>query len=321
MKFIKEEIFQALQYQRNNNTSLTKAAEQYGVDRHTLSAYTNFDFSKCVYDVDRRQYIQFTQKELQAIEDYQDGKVPSVLAVKQKYGFHGDKFRQMCRYVGVETRQDNKKYHFNRNAFQTIQNEEDACILGLLTADGYICEVRSSVSLKIHIRDIDILHKINRYLEGNLPIHHSTHAQTKERLVSLYISSAQIIQNLKQYGLHQAKSLKETFYQEMPEHLLRHYIRGLIDGDGFITKKHGHIGMCGSYDVLLNVSLQIAKHIDVEFEPERKLRCETANRKQPLWRFELSGPAARAAMRWLYEGSNIHLDRKYNLAKQYINLL
>ena len=97
MKFIKEEIFQALQYQRNNNTSLTKAAEQYGVDRHTLSAYTNFDFSKCVYDVDRRQYIQFTQKELQAIEDYQDGKVPSVLAVKQKYGFHGDKFRQMCR--------------------------------------------------------------------------------------------------------------------------------------------------------------------------------------------------------------------------------
>ena len=28
MKFIKEEIYQALQYQRNNNTSLTKAAHE-----------------------------------------------------------------------------------------------------------------------------------------------------------------------------------------------------------------------------------------------------------------------------------------------------
>ena len=321
MKFIKEEIYQALQYQRNNNTSLTKAAKQYGVDRHTLSAYQGFDFSTCIYAQEEHQYIQLTPKELQAVQEYQNGILPTVLSVKQKFGFHSEKFRQMCQYMHVPTRQDNIKYYFNRNAFHSIQTEEDAYILGFLTADGYICESRSSVNLKIHSRDIDILHKINKYLKGDLPIHEAIHQTTKEQLVYLYISSEQIIQNLNQYGLHQAKSLKETFYQGMPEHLLRHYIRGLIDGDGFITKEHGHIGMCGSYDVLLNVSQQIAKHIDVEFEPERKLRCETTNRNKPLWRFELSGPAARAAMRWLYEGSNIHLDRKYNLAKQYVNLL
>ena len=71
MKFIKEEIYQALQYQRNNNTSLTKAAEQYGVDRHTLSAYKNFDFSTCIYVPEEHQYIQLTPKELQAVQEYQ----------------------------------------------------------------------------------------------------------------------------------------------------------------------------------------------------------------------------------------------------------
>lgn len=321
MKFIKEEIYQALQYQHSHNTSLTKAAQQYGIDRHTLASYHNFDFAQCIYDEDNHQYIKFTPNEQAAIDAYQNGTMASVHEVRIKFHIHEDKFRRMCRYANVQDRNDLYKYSFNRNAFASIQTEEDAYILGFITADGYLCESHSNVSIQLHERDIDILHKINTYLCSNVPIQHFSHAITGNPLCKLYLSSVQIIQNLKQYGLHQAKSLKEKFHQDIPEHLLRHYIRGLIDGDGFITKKHGHIGMCGSYDVLFNVSQQIAKHIDVAFEPERKLRYEPTKRNKPIWRFELSGPAAKAAMRWLYEGSNIHLDRKYNLAKQYINLL
>lgn len=318
MKFIKEEIYQALQYQRTYNTSLTRAAEKYRVGRHTLSAYKDFDFTACVYVPEEHQYIRLTPKERQAVKEYQHGTVPTVAAVKRKFGFRDDKFKKMCQYMGVSTRNDNIKHHFNRDAFRTIQTEGDAYILGFLTADGYICESHLSVRLKIHSRDVDILHKINKHLKGNLPIHESIHKDTKEKLVLLDIASAQIVRNLKQYGLHQAKSLKEPFYQDIPEHLLRHYIRGLIDGDGYISQKTCHIGICGSQDIVQNVAKHLQQVSGVPPENQRNARQEKDTK---LYRFELCGEKARAAMRWLYEGSNIHLDRKYNLAKQYINLL
>lgn len=256
-----------------------------------------------------------------ALDAYKNGTVASAHEVRNKFHLHQDKFKYMCRLVGIQIHNAIYKHTFNRNALHTIQTEQDSYILGFITTDGYLCETHNSVRIRLSERDVDILIKINEYMQSDVPITKFPHTITGNVLCQLDFNDKGFLSNLKQYGLHQAKSLKEKFYQDIPEHLLRHYIRGLIDGDGFITKKHGHIGMCGSYDVLFNVSQQIAKHIDVEFEPERKLRCETTKKNQPLWRFELSGPAAKAAMRWLYEGSNIHLDRKYNLAKQYINLL
>lgn len=318
MKFIKEEIYQALQYQRTYNTSLTQAAKKYRVDRHTLSVYQDFDFTTCIYVPEEHQYIQLTSKELQAVQEYQGGTLPTVLSVKQKFGFHSDKFRQMCQYMNVPARHDNIKHHFNRNALNAIQTEADAYILGFLTADAYVCEERTSVRIKLHNRDQDILRKINQALNSNIPIHFEKHNVTGNTLCRLELSSKTFIQNLKQYGLHQAKSLKEMFYQDVPAHLLRHYIRGLIDGDGYISKNTCHIGICGSQDIVQNV----AKHLQqVSGVPPEKQRNARQEKDTSLYRFELCGENARAAMRWLYEGSNIHLDRKYNLAKQYINLL
>lgn len=274
MKFIKEEIYQALQYQRTYNTSLTRAAEKYRVDRHTLSAYQNFDFATCIYVPEEQQYIQLTPNELQAVQEYQSGILPTVLAVKQKFGFHTEKFRKMCQYMGVPTRQDNIKYHFNRNAFRSIQTEEDAYILGFITADGYLCEARNALRFKLHARDVDILHKINHYLQSNNPITYHTHAITHNPQCCLEFNDKTIIQNLKQFGLHQAKSLQESFCQTIPQPLMRHYIRGLIDGDGFISKKTCHIGLCGTHDIVYNVAQQIQKHNVVAFDVQRKIRCE-----------------------------------------------
>ena len=224
----------------------------------------------------------------------------------------------MCQYMNVPARHDNIKHHFNRNALNAIQTEADAYILGFLTADAYVCEERTSVRIKLHNRDQDILRKINQALNSNIPIHFEKHNVTGNTLCRLELSSKTFIQNLKQYGLHQAKSLKEMFYQDVPAHLLRHYIRGLIDGDGYISKNTCHIGICGSQDIVQNV----AKHLQqVSGVPPEKQRNARQEKDTSLYRFELCGENARAAMRWLYEGSNIHLDRKYNLAKQYINLL
>lgn len=317
MKFIKEEIYQACQYYQSAGVSVTKAAKKFNIDRHTLTKYLSFNFDDCIYSPEEHLYIQFTPKEQQALQEYQDGTIENARAIKCKFGFHHDKFHQMCQYAGVQEHNDLRKYHFNRNAFREINTEEGAYILGFITADGYLCESRAELRIKIHARDIDILHKINQYLQSNIPIHYERHNLTGHLLCKLSICSASIVQHLKQYGIHQAKSLKETFYHDIHPTLIRHYIRGLIDGDGFISQKTCHLGLCGSKNVVTNVAMQLAQHMTNPYDVQQKVRQE--NHSQ-LYRFELSGQNARDAMRWLYAGSHIHLDRKYNLVQQYINL-
>lgn len=318
MKFIKEEIYQALQYQRSHNTSLTKAAQQYGIDRHTLASYHDFDFSQCIYDKDNQQYIKFTPNEQAAIDAYKNGTVASAHEVRHKFHLHQDKFQYMCRLVGMQPHNAVYKRTFNRNALHTIQTEQDAYLLGFITADGYLCETHNSVRIRLSERDVDILIKINEYMQSDVPITQTPHSITGNYLCQLDFNDKGFLSNLKQYGLHQAKSLKEIFYQDIPEHLMRHYIRGLIDGDGYISKNTCHIGICGSQDIVQNVAKHLQQVAGVPPEKQRNARQE---KDTSLYRFELCGENARAAMRWLYEGSNIHLDRKYNLAKQYINLL
>lgn len=318
MKFIKEDIYDAIQYYRTHNTSLTQAAKQYGVDRHTLALYQSFDFAQCIYDEDNHQYIKFTPNEQAAIDAYRNGTVASAHEVRIKFHIHEDKFRHMCRLLEIQTHNSVYKHTFNRNALHTIQTEQDAYLLGFITADGYLCETHNSVRIRLSERDVDILIKINEYMQSDVPITKNPHSITGNYLCQLDFNDKGFLSNLKQYGLHQAKSLKEIFYQDIPEYLMRHYIRGLIDGDGYISKNTCHVGICGSQDIVQNVAKHLQQVAGVPPEKQRNARQE---KDTSLYRFELCGENARAAMRWLYAGSNIHLDRKYNLAKQYINLL
>ena len=318
MKFIKEEIYNALQYQHSNGVSITKAAKQYYISRHTLAAYQNFDFSECIYIPNEHRYVCFTEQERDALAAYQSGAIATVTQIREQFGLHHEKFAQMCQYAGIPVIRHDTQYTFNRNALSTLETESDAYILGFLPAEAYVCEERTSVRIKLHNRDQDILHKINQALKSNIPIHFEKHNVTANTLCRLELASITFVQNLKQYGLHQAKSLKEIFYQDIPEHLMRHYIRGLIDGDGYISKNTCHVGICGSQDIVQNVAKHLQQVAGVPPEKQRNARQE---KDTSLYRFELCGENARAAMRWLYAGSNIHLDRKYNLAKQYINLL
>ena len=49
---------------------------------------------------------------------------------------------------------------------------------------------------------------------------------------SITLNSRDLVNNLVQYGLFQGKSGKEHFYDLLQIELVKHYIRGIVDGDG-----------------------------------------------------------------------------------------
>lgn len=318
MKVIKKEIVNAINYYNSHTESYTQVAKKFNIERHVLSRYikSNFSTSNLHYIPEKDYYVLFEQKELDAMKDFVDNPNMSYEDVEQKHNIERRTFQRLCEHNNIPHRDRILKCHFNRQALQTIETEEDAYILGFMLADAYVCEQRHAVRIKLHHKDEDILHKINKYLDSDVEIKHEYHNITGNKLSYLYFSSVELIETLKKYGICRNKSLKETFYHNMPNELKRHYVRGLVDGDGFIRKSTSQkqIGLCGSYDVVENTAKFLIEQLSLNVDADNAVK----NREtEGLYEVVFCGKNAISVMKFLYEDSKIYLDRKYELAKRF----
>lgn len=147
--------------------------------------------------------------------------------------------------------QHRRKYKINHNFFKNIDTEEKAYWLGFIAADG---NVRSVVTDKIHRYTLSITlresdrHHLEKFRDvlyrGDKP------KITKNRSgCVLEVSSKQNYYNLVNAGICDRKSLTLTF-PTIQNALLKHFIRGYFDGDGWISVANKHrcldIGMLGT---------------------------------------------------------------------------
>lgn len=126
-----------------------------------------------------------------------------------------------------------RKYQIDHTYFQRIDSEEKAYFLGLLYTDGCMKEFRYCVSLGLHEQDLDTLSLYAKaiYLDHeNLPI-------KKDKSKKFYTANIQhkgLYADLINLGLTPRKSFTVGFptSNQVPSNLLRHFIRGVFDGDG-----------------------------------------------------------------------------------------
>lgn len=316
MTYIKEEIVNAVNYYKCHSESLTKVAKKFGIDRHVLSKYLKMELTEIPYDPKFSSYVIFTEAENNAVQKYLNGEYPSAHHAAKALRVHIEKFRRICSYKGIETSNAVYKHTFNRDALKEIKTEEDAYLLGYITADGYVCASRNTVRLKTKAEDEDILHKINKYLDSDYDVKYETHNITGNTLSRLSFHDKDFVDTLISYGLIQGKSGKEIFIKSIPNHLMRHYIRGLFDGDGYILKIGKGTGLCGSYDVLANTRAFLLEALDLNVGDKYPVRYA---QNQHVHKLAFSGDTAVKIIKYLYQDSNIYLDRKYNLAKRFFD--
>lgn len=321
MKKKSQNILNAAKYTIDHpETSITQAAKMFGVDRNAVSKtipeieyYTIFKDDGYCYG--------FDDNELEMINYYLEHPHIKYLELQRMFNSTATSrtFKNWLDILGEEY-QPHYKYSNNRDAFNSIETEEDAYWLGFITADGYINETNGWLNISLGEIDIEHLKKFLRYMnctEEEIPQmikQHCGGAYTRDNITySIIICGRQLVNNLKQYGLFQGKSGKEIPYKCKTTELEIAYIRGLLDGDGYIRSTEYGIGLVGSQEILEYVRNFFIEQLNWQNASEKYIHPHGT-----IYKFAVGGKnISKDILHLLYDNSNIYLDRKYNLYEQY----
>lgn len=123
-----------------------------------------------------------------------------------------------------------KDYEVAENYFKNINSENKAYFLGLLAADG--CNHKSAkIALQLKENDLYIIEKFKSEIGFDGPI---TSIQKKNKHYNISIYNRRFCQNLEVLGIVPRKTYKLNKLPDIPENLVKHFIRGVFDGDGCI---------------------------------------------------------------------------------------
>lgn len=123
-----------------------------------------------------------------------------------------------------------RKHKVNEDFFK-VWTHEMAWVLGLFVTDGAVS--KSSHSITFAQKDERILKLIAKYMEADYIL--TPFGKTKTT-PSIVINSREIKQDLEMMGIKHNKSMTLPF-PKVPEEYLPSFIRGVIDGDGYVDKK------------------------------------------------------------------------------------
>ncbi|MFE8699331.1 LAGLIDADG family homing endonuclease [Cytobacillus sp. FJAT-54145] len=126
-----------------------------------------------------------------------------------------------------------RKHKVNENFFKTWTHEM-AWVLGLFVTDGTVNSKIHSISFTQ--KDESILRLIAEYMDADYILAPITPTRLTPTLI---INSKEIKKDLEQLGITANKSLNIPF-PDVPEEFLPSFVRGVIDGDGWV-QKNGYV--------------------------------------------------------------------------------
>ena len=209
-----------------------------------------------------------------------------------------------------------KDITYDKNFFDSIDNEEKAYWLGFIMADGYTKLGKNNkpaqMTIEIGKKDIEILNAFKKSIKSNHIIRERSRKTCTGKIseiCSITISSQHLTSKLISYGVIPNKTyigfINEEIFSDNEE-LIFHYLRGYSDGDGTINKRKGNYVfklVIKSKSILDTISNWIKKYCNIDPKItiwEDAYRLSVQNKKDYFIFLEK-----------LYKNANIYLDRKY----------
>lgn len=210
------------------------------------------------------------------------------------------------------------KYSVNEKFFDKW-NSQMAYVLGFAYSDGNI--YKNSLAWDIQKRDKDLLIKIKTVMNSTYPITERSHS------VRLRMSNQFLIKGALKQGLIEKKS-KRMNLPNIPKKFVSHFVRGFLDGDGWIVKRNYRnevdLGFVSGNRVFLE---ELSKSIYKSTGINRKIREKskiTPNRfKSTTFLLEYYSNNAIKVANWIYgnmTSADIYLQRKYNKYLEFVKL-
>ncbi len=207
-----------------------------------------------------------------------------------------------------------RKYTLNENYFEDINTEEKAYWLGFLHAEAGVSVNKKGNQLIVSLSQGDGQHlfKLAAALQTNAPIRNYEYLKKNGKL-NKYTKfcltySGKLAETLTKLGVKPKKS-HTLLPAQLDESLMRHYWRGLFDGDGHImqTRTWWKTGLCGSKPCVEGFK-KWANHVSgtkANVQPDHS-----------VYSFTIQGVGApQALITEMYKDNTVSLDRKQKIAE------
>jgi hypothetical protein len=238
---------------------------------------------------------------------YEDGY--SMYEISDIYHLNRETLRKKLNLWGVSVR--HSQYTSNEHYFDSIDHQDKAYIMGIWWADGYNNVSRNTILLSLQEGDRDILDKINQTIENTNPLNYCRKKYqypTHQNCYRLAVTSRHMSQTLESYGMVQAKTLVAEFPSCITRDLYPHFIRGLLDGDGHISKKQYRVDITGTAMVLIPIQQWCLDTLGIEallldaHSTKDVVKTLRIRKKHDVQKF----------LDAIYKDANLYLQRKYD---------
>lgn len=208
----------------------------------------------------------------------------------------------------------NSIYHMNES-FLDSWSSDLAWFLGLMYADGHIWKDLSRAALTA--KSVPFLRQVRDLLQSNFRI------ELKATTPQLIINRQDRVFKLMSYGLTPAKSYTCKF-PYIPKEFLSHFVRGYMDGDGYISiRKEGWLSIgtdIGSKDFRDGLVDVLSEILESPVYITTRQRIRKGWNLHPIYSFRIHGERAAKICRWVYQDSapQNRWDYKYQKALPFI---
>lgn len=206
-----------------------------------------------------------------------------------------------------------RQYFFDQDFFEKIDTQDKAYILGWCFSDGY----NSDDDLSISITDREVLEHIKEKIGQDSPIEEIDRSDLGYKTIyRLRMSSVKMCQDLANLGCVRAKSLIVQFPapDKVPTELMSHFLRGMFDGNGTITKDNQgrwFVNICSSDDFCAIAKIFLNEELNCYFGTTK---CISVSKVQTG-----TIDTIKAFLDYIYKDASFKLDRKYQKYLQFLN--
>lgn len=239
--------------------------------------------------------------------------IEAVQSVARRLGLRKDphwrlnQLRSQAAQIGLQygktAGERRRKTFFNEAYFSPPLTNESAYWLGFIQADGCLTDGPKypRLVIKVALRDASHLDQFLQDIKCNR-LAHRTPKGAECRL-----SSAQLVSDLMDLGVRPRKGQRETF-AEITGELFRHYLRGVFDGDGWVSsplRKQPAVVITGSHGFVIWALEQVRAQVGISGGSVLK------DGHASSWNLCITGRyQVEAVYRWLYDGATRWLPRK-----------
>lgn len=198
-----------------------------------------------------------------------------------------------------------KRIYANDNFFSPL-NSISAYWVGFIAADGILCNRDKNITISLNDRDVTHLYKFARAIKSNARVGYVKSNNSAH--VSIY--SRLLFGSLIKLGITPNKSLS-IGHINMPLVLISHFVRGVFDGDGWISGRkitHVQFGIAGNRPFLQQIQDVLVKNCNIN-----RVKLYPLPPSGKAYKLQYTGSQIFRILGFLYEKSNrqIRLDRKY----------